>query len=271
MTVRSAWPARRATVACLIALACPASAAGTQLAHAGVDVVAAFHATAHPGWVPWIHAETGRPYRLLDPRLTVAIAPSVIERVGDGPLVAGLTAFNDVPGSAVEVTIAANADPADIRVIEVPCRRLQGKQGRTHLQVHATDVQAAWVDTARIEVCPRLAKRSRHLVRHLMAHELAHVLGFGHLCADRDCWPLDRRPHPCEFMHPSVHPCQDLDTVRAALPTLYPDAHKDRQRRPLRRTGPSPAPPFAAARPGSDRAAAGSPGHSPGSVETPRR
>lgn len=84
------------------------------------------------------------------------------------------------------------------------------------------DANGAWADTARIEVCSGLAARSRPYVRHLLAHELAHLLGLGHLCDDPECWPLDRPVDSCEFMHPSVHPCQDLASVRALLPRLYP-------------------------------------------------
>jgi hypothetical protein len=232
MSTPAAWPTRRVPVAILVALACSASVADSPAAHIGVDVVAVAHATPRPDWVPLIHVETGRPYRLLDPHLTVAIAPSVTEHLSHEWLAAGLTVFNDVPGSAVEVVVTAEVDTADIGVVVVPCRRLPGGNlGRVRLHVDAVDAHAAWVDTARIEVCPRLAERSRHFVRHLVAHELAHVLGLGHLCLDPGCWPLDRRPQPCEFMYPSVHPCQDIDIIRADLPTLYPDEDADQQRR----------------------------------------
>lgn len=228
MGARITGPTRRATVAMLAALLCLTLAAPAPAGpeptppHARVDVVAVAHAVTDPDWVPWIDDDTGRPYRLLDPRLAVAIDPSITDHVGRQPIVAGLTAFNDVPGSAVDVSVTADLHAADVRVVEVPCQRLDGKQGRARPHVLRSDDRAAWVGTARIEVCRSLREQSRHYARHLMAHELAHVLGIGHLCEQSDCWPLDRRPHPCEFMRPSVHPCQDLDSVRAALPTLYP-------------------------------------------------
>lgn len=196
--------------------------AASETAHVTVDAVALARATEAGDWVPWIHRGSGQPYRLLDPHLAVAIDPAVVDRVGRPPLVAGLTAFDDVPGSAVDVTLVGDPDVADVEVREVPCRELRGKQGRARPHVARVGPRAAWVDTARIDVCPRLAERTRHYVRHLMAHELAHLLGFGHLCDEVQCWPLDRRPGPCEFMRPSVHPCQDLAAVRAALPALYP-------------------------------------------------
>lgn len=213
----------RHTAVLLAALAClslPPPVANAP--HAPVDPVALARATTERHWVPWIHPASGRPYRLLDPHLTVAIDPVTVSRVGRRPLVAGLTAFNDVPGSAVHVTLPAEPSTADVEVREVPCPKLHDKQGLARPHVDRVDTRAAWVDRGRIEVCPRLGERSRHYIRHLMAHELAHLLGFGHLCDEAGCWPLDRHPDPCEFMHPSVHPCQDPEDLRAALPALYP-------------------------------------------------
>lgn len=195
--------------------------------HVEVDPVALARATTEPHWVPLIHRGSGRPYRLLDPHLTVAIDPATIARVGRPPLVAGLTAFNDVPGSAVHVTVVSELDNADVEVREVPCPQLHDKQGQARPHVDHIDTRGAWVDRARIDVCSRLGERSGHYVQYLMAHELAHLLGFGHLCDEPHCWPLGRRPDPCEFMHPSVHPCQDLGNVRTALSALYPGTHCD--------------------------------------------
>lgn len=205
----------------------PSSAEGsTPPPHRRVDVIE-LASTTDRQWAPWVDSRSGRPYRVIDPHLAVTVDPVVVEHVGLQAILEGLQAFNDIPGSAVHVDVDLGpASDAAWRLTMRDCADLGEHEGRTRLAVASMDRFGAWVDGATMEVCPTVRERSHHFIRHLLAHELAHVLGLGHVCNEPECWPSDDRVDPCEFMSPSVHPCQDLDQLRPVLKSLYPAASR---------------------------------------------
>lgn len=221
-TARAALAAVAVLAVLLTAAAVGASSTSVTPHPSSVSGLSARSEQFPPLWVTHRHQGTGLRYRLADPAVSVELTDDLSRWFDEDAVVAGLTAFNDVPGSSFEVTVVDAG--GDVLVDGAgECDR-DGKDGGAAItyDIDPDEHRAvAWVTGARILLCGSLADRDAHYHEHAAAHEVGHLAGLGHLGGER-CRGC-AEAHRCAVMNYRLRECTRVTAgERSAVAALYP-------------------------------------------------